>query len=77
MPILIVQYMPVCFTNLFAKRLDGLCIFEVNEAEDGDAIKQGRALIAPEGYHMTVTGDGRIQFDDGPTEQGARPRLIR
>ena len=67
--------MPVGFTNLFAKRLDRLCSFEVNEAEDGDTIKQGQALIAPEGYHMTVTGDGRIQLDYGPPEHGVRPAV--
>ena len=74
-PILIVQHMPVGFTNLFAKRLDKLCSFEVKEAEDGDVIKQGRALIAPGGYHMTVTETGRVQLDEGPTEHGVRPAV--
>ena len=67
--------MPSGFTKPFAKRLDGLCSFEVKEAEEGDTISQGQALVAPAGYHMTVTGDGRIQLDRGPTEHGVRPAV--
>ena len=67
--------MPVGFTELFAKRLDRQCSFKVKEAEQGDKIKQGLALIAPAGYHMTVTGDGRIELDDGPTIHGVRPAV--
>jgi two-component system chemotaxis response regulator CheB len=74
-PILIVQHTPVGFTSLFAKRLDKLCRFGVKEAEEGDVIKQGQALIAPGGYHMTVTGDGRIQLDVRSTEHGVRPAV--
>ncbi len=74
-PILIVQHMPVGFTELFAKRLDRQCSFNVKEAEQDDKIKQGLALIAPAGYHMTVTGDGRIELDDGHTIHGVRPAV--
>jgi two-component system chemotaxis response regulator CheB len=74
-PILIVQHMPVGFTNSFAKRLDRLCSFGVKEAEEGDAVRQGQALVAPGGYHMTVTGDGRVQLDDGPPEHGVKPAV--
>ncbi|MCW4015389.1 MAG: chemotaxis response regulator protein-glutamate methylesterase [Candidatus Bathyarchaeota archaeon] len=74
-PILIVQHMPVGFTSLFAKRLDRLCSFEVKEAQDGDEIKQGRAIIAQGGYHMTVTGDGRVQLNSGPTKHGVKPAV--
>jgi two-component system chemotaxis response regulator CheB len=74
-PILIVQHMPSGFTNSFAKRLNRLCSFEVKEAEDGDTINQRQALIAPGGYHMTVTRDRRVQLDCGPTEHGVRPAV--
>lgn len=74
-PILIVQHMPSGFTSPFARRLDRLCSFVVKEAEEGDTVCQGQALIAPGGYHMTVTGDGRIQLDIGPTEHGVRPAV--
>jgi two-component system chemotaxis response regulator CheB len=74
-PTLIVQHMPIGFTNSFAQRLDGLCNFSVKEAEEGDKVKQGQALIAPGGYHMTVTRKGRIQLDCGPTEHSVRPAV--
>jgi two-component system chemotaxis response regulator CheB len=67
--------MPVGFTSLFAKRLDGLCNFSVKEAEEGDTIRQGQALVAPGGYHMIVTEDGRIQLDSGPPEHSVRPAV--
>ena len=74
-PILIVQHMPEGFTKLFAERLDRLCSFQVKEAQDGDKIKQGLALIAPAGQHMKVTGDGRVKLDQGPTQHGVRPAV--
>jgi two-component system chemotaxis response regulator CheB len=74
-PTLIVQHMPSGFTSSFAKRLDELCNFYVKEAEKGDIIKQGQALIAPGGYHMTVTTEGRIQLDTGPPEHSVRPAV--
>ena len=52
--IVIVQHMPPVFTNAFAARLDSLCAISVKEAEDGDLIQPGRALIAPGDFHMTV-----------------------
>jgi two-component system chemotaxis response regulator CheB len=52
--IVIVQHMPPVFTQAFAKRLDTLCKLRVKEAEEGDSIVPGSALIAPGGYHMTV-----------------------
>jgi len=45
--IVIVQHMPEKFTAAFAKRLDSICAVQVKEAEDGDTVIRGRALIAP------------------------------
>lgn len=53
-PIVIVQHIPAVFSKAFADRLNGLCAIEVKEAQDGDALLPGRALIAPGGYHMLV-----------------------
>jgi two-component system chemotaxis response regulator CheB len=52
--ILVVQHMPKGFTGPLAGRLDGKCDVRVKEAEDGDMIEPGQALIAPSGLHMTV-----------------------
>jgi two-component system, chemotaxis family, protein-glutamate methylesterase/glutaminase len=56
----IVQHMPLRFTQAFAQRLDGLCQIEVREARDGDRIVPGLALIAPGDSHMLVARSGTI-----------------
>ena len=52
--IVIVQHMPENFTNAFARRLDGSCRIAVKEAEEGDLVMPGRALIAPGNRHMVL-----------------------
>lgn len=52
--IVIVQHMPELFTKAFANRINQFCRIHVKEAEDGDMIKPGLALIAPGGMHMAV-----------------------
>lgn len=52
--ILIVQHMPPGFTKSLAERLNTLSAIEVKEAEDGDIVRPGLALIAPGDYHMRV-----------------------
>ncbi len=74
-PILIVQHMPEGFTKLFADRLNKLCSFQVKEAQNGDVIEQGLALIAPAGQHMKVSSNGRVKLDKGPTQYGVRPAV--
>ena len=56
--IVIVQHMPETFTHQFANRLDSLCKIRVKEAQDGDRILPGHALLAPGGHHMTVVRKG-------------------
>ena len=54
-PIVIVQHMPEGFTEAFARRLDQTCQISVREAEDGDQLRMGQALIAPGGQrHMKL-----------------------
>jgi two-component system, chemotaxis family, protein-glutamate methylesterase/glutaminase len=55
-PIVIVQHIPAVFSTEFARRLDSICRLRVKEAEDGDAIECGRALIAPGNFHLTLRG---------------------
>ena len=55
---LVVQHMPERFTAAFARRLDTLCRMEVKEAADGDAVLQGRVLIAPGNKHLIMVRDG-------------------
>ncbi len=76
--IVIVQHMPEVFTAAFARRLDSLCAIAVKEAEDGDAILRGRALIAPGNRHTLVQRSGARYFvtvKDGPLVTRHRPSV--
>jgi len=57
-PILIVQHMPSSFTKAFADRLNRMCAIQVKEAENGDSLRPGLALLAPGGYQMLVDAQG-------------------
>ena len=57
-PILITQHMPERFTKTWADRMNQLCRISVKEAEDGDSVLPGHALVAPGNYHMTLTRSG-------------------
>jgi two-component system, chemotaxis family, protein-glutamate methylesterase/glutaminase len=76
--IVIVQHMPEKFTAAFAKRLDSLCAIEVKEAEDGDAVLRGRALIAPGNRHTSLQRRGSqyyVSVEDGPLVSRHRPSV--
>lgn len=60
-PLLLVQHMPGSFTPAFAQRLNQLCAITVKEAEDGDALKAGTALLAPGGKQMVLESRGGRQ----------------
>ncbi|MEC4889555.1 MAG: chemotaxis response regulator protein-glutamate methylesterase [Nitrospira sp.] len=57
-PIVITQHMPERFTKTWADRMNQLCRISVKEAEDGDSVLPGHALIAPGNYHMTLVRSG-------------------
>jgi len=76
--IVIVQHMPEKFTAAFATRLDGLCRIEVKEAQQGDRVMPGRALIAPGGRHMLLKRSGAqyvVDVIDGPVVNRHRPSV--
>jgi two-component system chemotaxis response regulator CheB len=76
--ILVVQHMPDGFTELFAKRLDDVCPIRVKEAQSGDLLVAGRALICPGNRHMRVKkmplGNVALLGDDAPVN-GHRPSV--
>lgn len=74
--ILIVQHMPEGFTKAFAERLDSLCAIAVKEAEDGDMVLPGRALVARGNRHLEVRAMPRgaiVRLLDTPAVSGHRP----
>jgi two-component system chemotaxis response regulator CheB len=76
--IVIVQHMPEKFTASFAARLDSLCQIEVREAQNGDRVIPGLALIAPGGRHMLLKRNGsqyHVEVLDGPVVNRHRPSV--
>jgi two-component system chemotaxis response regulator CheB len=76
--IVIVQHMPEQFTSAFAKRLHAVCRIEVKEAEFGDRVQQGRALIAPGNRHLRVRRSGgyyKVEVLDGARVSGHKPSV--
>ncbi len=57
-PVLVVQHMPEVFTGSFARRLDGLCLLKVKEAEDGEPVLPGYVYLAPGHSHLMVRRTG-------------------
>ena len=73
--ILIIQHMPVGFTHSLAERLDSASKIKVKEAEPGDQLEVGKALLAPGGFHMVLDSDKRITLNQNPTVHGVRPAI--
>jgi two-component system, chemotaxis family, protein-glutamate methylesterase/glutaminase len=76
--LLVVQHMPEGFTEMFARRLNDSSALEVKEAQSGDLLLAGRALICPGNRHMKVVrmehGDVIILVDQ-PRVNGHRPSV--
>jgi two-component system chemotaxis response regulator CheB len=74
--IVVVQHMPEGFTEMFARRLNECCAIEVKEAQSGDMLQAGRALICPGNRHIRVRhmplGDMVVLADDDRVN-GHRP----
>lgn len=76
--IVIVQHMPENFTRSFAQRLDSFCRVTVKEAEDGDTVLRGRALIAPGNRHTLLCRSGAryyVEVREGPLVSRHRPSV--
>ncbi|MCX5720532.1 MAG: chemotaxis response regulator protein-glutamate methylesterase [Nitrospirae bacterium] len=77
-PIIVTQHMPERFTKTFADRLNQLCRISVKEAEDGDSVLPGHALIAPGSYHMTLVRSGArysVRLNQDPPVNRHRPSV--
>ena len=76
--IMIVQHMPANFTTSFAERLNSLCQIRVKEAEDGDSVLPGTALLAPGNFHMVMRRSGAryyVNVKSGPLVCYQRPAV--
>ncbi len=74
--IVIVQHIPAEFSRAFADRLNDACAVEVKEAEDGDALRCGVALVSPGGFHTILREEGGrycVEVKTGPRVCYQRP----
>ena len=77
-PMVIVQHMPPGFTKMYAERLDRLCAMEVREAQSGDELKRGLALVAPADLQCRVVRIGTrytVNCMPGEKVSGHRPSV--
>lgn len=77
-PIIMTQHMPEKFTKSFADRLNTQCRISVKEAEDGDSVLPGHALLAPGNYHMTLVRSGArysVRLNQEPPINRHRPSV--
>ena len=77
-PIVITQHMPERFTKTFADRLNQVCQIGVKEAEDGDSVIPGQALLAPGNYHMELRRSGakyHVTLNQNPPVNRHRPSV--
>lgn len=74
-PIVLVQHMPGTFTRAFADRLDKLCNISVKEAEDGDILRPGLALLAPGGKQMMIDTRGQVRILPGDERLNYKPSV--
>ncbi len=72
-PIVLIQHMPAAFTKAFAERLDKLCRISVKEAEDGDVLRPGLALLAPGGKQMMIDARGVVKILPGDERLNYKP----
>lgn len=77
-PILMTQHMPERFTKTFADRLNELCQIGVKEAQEGDSVLPGQALLAPGNYHMELRRSGAryyVTLNQEPPVNRHRPAV--
>ena len=77
-PMVIVQHMPKGFTKMYAERLNRLCAMEVKEAQSGDELRRGLALVAPADLQCRVVRIGTrytVNCVPGEKVSGHRPSV--
>ncbi len=74
----IVQHMPPGFTTQMADRLDRSSVMTVREAQGGEVLEPGLALVAPGDRHLLVRRQGSrlvTELRDGPRVSRHKPSV--
>ena len=75
LPILVVQHIASGFLKGMVSWLQGEVSLRLKIAEDGATPLPGHVYFAPDGYHLELTGSGRICLTDVPPEYNVRPAV--
>jgi len=74
-PILIVQHIAAGFLQGLVDWLGSTTGFRVSVAGAGEPALPGHAYLAPDGFHMGVTSDGRVVLSLEEPDAGLRPSV--
>ncbi len=78
LPVVVVQHMPLGFTQSLAARLDRICHIPASEAINGEQLIGGKIYIAPSGVHLKIKRhENRIvaHLDMSPAEAIHKPSV--
>lgn len=71
----IVQHLQNGFTESLAKQLDDVSPLAIKEAQLGDTLKAGAAVLAPGGLHLTIDDDHLVVLNKSNVTNGVRPSV--
>jgi two-component system chemotaxis response regulator CheB len=74
-PCVIVQHLPATFTAPFAAQLSRHARIAVKEAETGDRLVPGRALVTPGSSHLLIRPGGLIELRPAADDDLYRPSI--
>jgi two-component system, chemotaxis family, protein-glutamate methylesterase/glutaminase len=74
-PVLIVQHIAEGFIHYFVEWLGQSSKLPVHLPAHGERVLPGHVYVAPDGLHMAITADGRIQLLGAEAENGLRPAI--
>ncbi|HET89193.1 MAG TPA: chemotaxis-specific protein-glutamate methyltransferase CheB [Chloroflexi bacterium] len=76
-PIVTVQHITPGFAQGFVQWLDGETELKVSIAQDGERVREGSVLVAPDDMHLTVATGGIVRLDRSDPVKGQRPSATR
>ena len=77
-PIVITQHMPATFTKILAQHITQQTGIDTKEGEEGMVLEDGKAYVAPGGFHMLIKQEGLkkvIRLDEGPPVNFCKPAV--
>jgi two-component system chemotaxis response regulator CheB len=72
-PVVVSQHMPKGFSKILARQLAVVAKLDLKEAESGDVLRVGQALLTPGGFNMEIRKGGVVRI--GKAEQIPAPSI--